>query len=137
MGTLVFKDAHVTINSVELSDHVQSVTLNYSADDVEDTNMGDSTHQKMPNTLKNWSLDVEFAQDYAAGEVDATLFSLVGGSAVTVAVRPVNTTVAATNPEFTGSAVLLDYPPITGSVGERMTTTVHFEAAGDLTRSTS
>jgi hypothetical protein len=133
MATIVFTDAYVMINSVELSDHVKSVTLNYSADDVEDTNMGDTTHIHLGGLL-NWSLDVEFASDWASGEIDATLFSLVGAASVTVAVRPVNTTIASTNPEYTGSAVLLDYPPISGAVGELKTTTAHFEAAGALTR---
>jgi hypothetical protein len=133
MATIVFTDAYVMINSVELSDHVKSVTLNYSADDVEDTNMGDTTHIHLGGLL-NWSLDVEFASDWASGEIDATLFSLVGAASVTVAVRPVNATIASTNPEYTGSAVLLDYPPISGAVGELKTTSAHFESAGALTR---
>jgi hypothetical protein len=140
MSTVVFKDCYLSINAVALSDHVQSVTLDYSADEVEDTNMGDNTHKFMPSTLKNWSLEVEFSQDYAASEVDATLFSLVGGSAVTIAVRPTTDAASATNPEFGGAGVVLNYPPISGTVGEKKLASCTIKPSGssaDLTRSTS
>ena len=42
MATLVLTDASVNINSVNLSDHVTSVSVTYEADAVEDTNMGDT-----------------------------------------------------------------------------------------------
>ena len=76
----------------------------------------------------------DFFQDFAASEVDATLFGLVG-TAVAVAVRPLNTTIAATNPEYQGSGILTSYPPMSGAVGEELTTTARFvPASGDLVR---
>ena len=42
MATFVFTDASVTINSVDLSDHVRSVTLDLSAEEQDDTAMGRS-----------------------------------------------------------------------------------------------
>ena len=79
MATFVFKNGYVMVNNVDLSDHVRSVSLSYSAADVEDNNMGDSTQQRLAG-LKDWSLSVEFSQDYASGKVDATLFDLVGAA---------------------------------------------------------
>jgi len=135
MATLVLIDASVVINSVDLSDHVRSVTINYSADMVEDTNMGDDTHT-MLGGLKNWSMDIEFAQDYAAGEVDATLFALVGTS-FTIDVKPTSGAVAATNPKYTGTGILESYNPVSGSVGDLATASVAVQAAGTLSRATS
>lgn len=136
MATLVLTDASVTINSVDLSDHVKSVTINYSADMVEDTNMGDDTHLMKGGGLKNWSMDVEFAQDYAASSVDATLFPLVG-STFTVDVLPTSSSVSATNPKYTGTGILESYTPIAGSVGELSTAPITINAAGSLSRATS
>lgn len=136
MASSVFSNAFVSINGVDLSDRVKNVTLNYAADDIDDTNMGDTTRVHKAGLL-DWSVEVEFAQDFASGEVDATLFSLVGASAVAVIVRPDNAAASATNPSFSGSAVLLSYPPIGGSVGELHTTSASFQAAGPLSRSTS
>ena len=41
MGTFVMTDASVTINSVDLSDHVRSLTFTYEGEAIDDTNMSD------------------------------------------------------------------------------------------------
>lgn len=133
MGSFVLTDASVTINSVDLSDHVLSCTLDYSGDLQEETAMGDGTRKRLSG-LKDWSLSVEFKQDFAASKVDATLFALIGGAAVPIIVIPVNDTVSATNPSFSGNAVLESYPPIGNAIGELAQTTAVFQAAGDLSR---
>ena len=135
MATSVLTDASVTINSVDLSDHVTSVSITYEADAVEDTNMGDTTHTQLGGLL-NYSVDVEFSQDYAASKVDATLFSLVG-STTTVVLKPTSSAVSATNPCFTGTMLLTSYPPISGAVGELATASASFVSAGALARATS
>jgi len=134
MAQLVLTDASVTINSVDLSDHVKSVTLNYSADMNDDSAMGDTTHSRIGG-LKDWSLDIEFQQDYASSKVDATLFPLVG-STFTVIVIPVNDTVTATNPSFSGTGILESYPPIAGAVGDEALASVTIQSAGTLARNT-
>jgi hypothetical protein len=135
MTTLVLVDASVDLNSVDLSDHVKSVTLNYSADMVEDTNMADDTHL-MKGGLKVWSVDLEFAQDYAASEVDATLFPLVG-TEFPVIIKPTSGATSATNPAYTGTGILESYNPVSGAVGELAAATVTIQAAGTLSRATS
>ena len=132
MAQLVLTDASVTINAVDLSDHVKSVTLNYSADMNDDSAMGDTTHSRIGG-LKDWSLDIEFQQDYASSKVDATLFPLVG-STFTVIVIPVNDTVTATNPSFSGTGILESYPPIAGAVGDEALASITIQSAGTLAR---
>jgi len=137
MAAFVLTDAEVIINAVDLSDHVLSATLNYTGDLQEDTAMGDGTRSRLSG-LKDWSLEVTFKQDYSSGSVDGTLFALVGGAAVAVSFKPVKTNATSTtNPKFNGNAVLESYPPGGGGVGELAQTVVTFQAAGDLTRSTS
>ena len=136
MPTLVLNDAFVSINAVDLSDHVKSVTLNYSAEMLDDTAMGDDTKSNKGG-LKNWSVEVEFHQDYAASSVDATLFSLVG-TTFTVIVRPVESTaVGPTNPNYTGTGILESYNPVGGAVGELAAASITIQPAGTLTRATA
>jgi len=135
MSKIVLNDASVVINNVDLSDHVQSVTINYESELQDDTCMGDST-RTMLGGLKNWSIDVEFAQDFAAGEVDATLFSIVGSS-VPVVVKPASGAVSTTNPSYSGTGVIGSYNPMGNSVGDLATAPVTIAAAGTLTRATS
>lgn len=136
MAVFAYKDASVVVNSVDLSDHVRSATVNYEADELDSTAMGDDARERIAG-LKSFSIDVEFNQDFAASEVDATLFSLVGAAAFTVTVKPLSDAVSATNPSFSGSCLLTSYSPLSGSVGDLATTSTTFVGSGDLTRATS
>ena len=71
MPTLIYTDALVTINAIDLSDHCRSVQLNYEAEILDDTAMGTSGTRSNRPGLKNWTLTVEFYQDFAAASVDA------------------------------------------------------------------
>ena len=135
MAHIVLTDVSVVLAGVDLSDHLTSITLDYSADAVEDTNMGDTTHQRIGG-LKDWSVALDFSQDYAAGEVDATLFSAVG-TLITFVGKPTSASVGAANPSYSGTALLESYPPISGAIGEKATVSVSLSAAGALTRATS
>jgi hypothetical protein len=136
MAVMVLKDAFVSINSVNLSSYVTDVTLNYEAEIKDITAMGATSKAKIAG-LKNASIDITFNQDFGASAVDATLFSLVGGSAVTVEVRPTSGSRSATNPGFTGSGIVVSYTPVAGRVGDVASTKVKIEITGDLTRATS
>jgi len=135
MAQIVLTDVSVTINSVDLSDHVTSVTINHDADAVEITAMSDTAH-KFTGGLENISVTVELQNDYAASSVDATLSPLVG-STTTVLIVPTSAAVGATNPSFTVSdALCVSYQPVSGGVGELGTASVEFQG-GTLVRAES
>ena len=96
--------------------------------------MGSSGFKSREAGLKDWSVEVEFYQDYASSKVDATLFPLVGAAAFAIHVKPENAEISATNPDFTGNVILPEYTPVSGAVGELSTVTVTFEGAGALDR---
>ena len=121
MANIVLKDAYVMINAVDLSDHVKSVTLNYKAELLDDTAMGDSGRSRIAGLL-DWDADIEFYQDYAASNVDATLFPLAGAAAFAVKIQGVSGTISATNPQYQGNGVLESYQPVGGSVGDNAMT---------------
>ena len=136
MAKLVLTDVFLSVNGVDLSNDVQSVSLNYEAEEQDSTTMGDDTREALGG-LKNWSMDVSFAQDFASGQVDATLFSIVG-SQVAIILRADNTAgVGATNPNYTGTGLITSYSPIGNSVGDLAVSPVTIKSAGTLTRATS
>lgn len=136
MAKFILTDADVVINGVDLSSYINSVAINYSADQHEDTGMGQDTHTFIGGGLKNWTMEFELNQDFAANTVDATLFPLVG-AAFSVIVKPTSASVSATNPSFSGTGVLESYPPLGGSTGDMATTSISINAGSVLTRSTS
>ena len=135
MAEFVFTDPYLTINAVDLADHVRSARLNYSAEMKDITAGGDDTRIRLGG-LKDWSIDVEFNQDFAASKVDATLFGLVG-STFAIELRPSSGAVSATNPKFTGTGILESYPPIDGAIGDEATVSITIQAAGTLSRATA
>lgn len=129
MTTFVLTNAEITINSVILSDRCRAVSIDYSAEPQDDTTMGAGTRTQIPGLL-DWTIEVEFVQDFDASEVDVTLFSLVGAAAFPILVRPDAGTISATNPEFTCNGMLESYPPLGNTVGEIATTTARFRPSG-------
>ncbi len=138
MAKMVLKAAYLNLNSVDLSDHVESITINYEGKEVDATTMGDAAEWALPG-LKNWSIDIDWAQDYAAGKVDATIWPLVGGATFAVEARPSTAVVSATNPKWTGTGRIFKYNPIAGSVGQlaKAKTTVAPGDGTDLVRATA
>ena len=136
MAGIVLKNAYVKINNIDLSDHVTQVTIKYAAEIHDKTAMGATARSRIAG-LKDWSADIEFNQDFAAGEVDATLWSLVGAAPFAVEIRPDAGSASATNPKYAGSAVLPEYNPIDGQVGAFLKTKITLQGDGNLTRGTS
>lgn len=136
MAVQHFFNAYLLLNAVDLSDHVESIRLEYKADMLERTAMSNTEHRFMSG-LKDWSLEATLYQDYAAGSVDATLNGILGGAAVAFEVRPDSGAVAVTNPKWTGSVVLESYSPIGGGVGTLQKVSAKFKPATALTRATT
>ena len=125
MAVLVLTDADITVNGVVLSDRANSVTLNYEIDSVETTAFGSVGH-KFTGGLQNNSCDIEFMQDFAATEVEATIFPLVG-TTTTVTVRGTSGATSATNPLYTLSGTFLAaHTPVAAAVGELAMTSLSF-----------
>jgi hypothetical protein len=136
MAELIWNDAYFSINAVDLSNHVTSLTLNYGVELLDITAMGDGARDRIAG-YKDWSIEVEFNQDFAASSVDATMFPLVGAAATAIEIRPTSAAVGATNPKFTGNVIVESYPPVGGGVGEVLRTSSTLQGAGTLTRATS
>ena len=129
-------DYQVTVNGVDFSDHLSSVELTTDVEEQDDTTFGTNGWRSRRGGLKNGSITLNFFQDFAASEVDATLWPLLG-TATTVVVKPTSDAVSATNPSYTGSFLVAGYSPVNGTVGDLATTSVTWPAAGAITRATA
>ena len=136
MARIVLTNALVTVNAVDLSDYVASVTLNSSIDVVETTAFSSTAARSRIGGLADNSISLEFHQDYASGEVEATIYPLIG-TVTTVTVKPVNTTTSASNPLYTASALVSEWTPLNGAVGELATASVTWPVSGAIAKTTS
>lgn len=131
MAKLVLRDCFIEVDEVDFSDHVSSVEINLSKDEVDTTNFGGDGRERQ-HGLKDDSFVLNFQQDFDSGEVDDTLFPLWDDEdEFDVTVRPTSDSAATDNPEYSGTCILLEYQPLAGSVGELSETSVTFPAQRD------
>lgn len=136
MATFVSINAHVNINAVDLSDDCTKLGLDISADELEDTAFGDTYRSRVGGALKDTSWSLDFNQDHASSQVDATLWAALN-TVVTCYANPVTSSSSATNPRYSQSVLISKYPPFGNGVGELATVSVQWPGAGTLTRATS
>ena len=119
----------VKINSVDLSDHVTSVTINRTFDELEVTAMGDSSH-KFVKGLEASSVTIDFLNDTASANVLATLQAAWGQTVTCVFVQEKGspTVISATNPLYTVSLLVNNTTDINGAVGDMSTQSITFTA---------
>jgi hypothetical protein len=113
------------INAIDLSDHCTSVTLNQTADELEVTAMGDSSH-KFVKGLESATLTVSFLNDQAASSVLDTLSDAFGTTVAFKLIQDKVAAVAATNKLFTGDILINNLTPINGAVGDMSTQDITF-----------
>lgn len=138
MSKVVLRNCFIEVDGTNFSDHVSSVTINLSKDDVETTNFGGDGRERVAG-LKDDSFEVTFQQDYANASTDAVLYPLWNNEdEFTVKVRPTSAIVGVNNPEYSATCILLEYSPLDGDVGDLSETDVEFPAQRTgITRATA
>ena len=135
MAKLVLTNASVTIGGIDLSDHINNITLDTKYDIVETTAFGDTAKKRVAG-LADHSISLDFMQDYAASNVEATIYPYLG-TAVTIVIKPVAGTTTATNPQYTVSALVSEWQPLKGQIGSLATASVTWPVSGAITKATS
>jgi len=125
----------LTVNSVDLSDHVTALTINRTFDELEVTAMGDDGH-KFVKGLEASSITIDFLNDTASAETLATLQAAYGTS-VTVTAKQTSAVVSATNPLYTMTCLVNNLTDINGAVGDIGMQSVTWSVSGTVAVTTA
>jgi hypothetical protein len=125
----------LTVNAVDLSDHVTAVTLNRVFDELEVTAMGDSGH-KFVKGLEASSITIDFLNDTATSEVLQTLQGVFGTN-TTVTLKQETGATSATNPLYTMTCLVNNLTDINGAVGDLGMQSVTWNVSGTVAVTTS
>ena len=137
MSVYLSNGVQVTVNSVDLSSLVSSVTLNHSFDELEITSMGDTGHRFVKG-LEASSVTIDFFNDSASAKTLQTLNSTsVWGNNVTVTLKQSSAATSAENPLYTMSCLINNTTPINGAVGDLSTQSVTWNVSGAVAITTS
>ena len=125
----------LTVNAVDLSTLVTSVTINRAADELEITSLGDSGHRYIKG-LEASSITIDFINDSASSKTLQTL-QTNWGSNVTVTFKQVDAVVSATNPLYTMTCLINNITPVNGAVADLSTQSVTWNVSGTIAITTA
>jgi len=132
MAVFLNNKVGLKINNVDLSDHVTSITLNQSFDELEVSAMGDTAH-KFVKGLESATLTVSFLNDQASANVLATLSAAYGTTVAWKAINDKVASVSATNQLYSGDILVNNLTPINGGVGDLSTMDITFTVNSAVT----
>jgi hypothetical protein len=136
MSAIVLTNAFVSVNSVDLSAYITSVTLNTTRDVVETTGFSTTGARTRVAGLQDNSITLEFNQTFATSLVEQTIYPLIG-TTTTVLVRPTSSTASTTNPSYSATCLVSEWTPLAGNVGELATASVTWPISGAITKATT
>ena len=136
MAVFLNNGVGVKVNSVDLSDHVNNITLNRNFDELEVTAMGDSGH-KFIKGLEASSITLDFLNDTATASVLQTLQAAWGTNVTVVLLQNKGTAVSATNPLYTMTCLINGTTDINGATGDLSTQSVTWNVSGTVAVATT
>jgi hypothetical protein len=125
----------VTLNSVVLTDHVTSATINRTFDELEVTAMSDTSH-KFVKGLEASTITLDFLSDTAAANVNATL-QAAWGTTVPITLKQTSAVTSATNPLYSTTILVNNTTDINGAVGDIATQSITFTCNSPIVITTS
>jgi hypothetical protein len=137
MATFLANGAVVTVNAVDLSTYVSSVTIGQSFDTLEVTAMGDAGHKQIAG-LENSTISIDFMADFASSKVNQTINGATAGnglvgSTTVVTVKPAAGTIGAGNPLYTMTCLVTEWPQVY-NVSELATISVTWPVNGSIVK---
>ena len=131
MAVFLNNQVGVKVNSVDLSDHVNQITLNRNFDQLEVTAMGDSGHRFIKG-LEASSITFDFLNDTSSASVLQTLQAAWGTNVTVVLLQNKGTAVSATNPLYTMTCLVNNTTDINGATGDLSMQNVTWQVSGTI-----
>jgi hypothetical protein len=135
MAIYLSNTVQVTLNSVALTDHVTSATINRSFEELNVTAMGD-TAVRFVKGLEASTVTLDFLSDTAAANVNATL-QAAWGTTVPLTLKQSSAAVSATNPLYSTTILVNNTTDINGAVGDIATQSITFTCNSPIVITTS
>jgi hypothetical protein len=124
--TVYLSNPTVFIGAVDVTQNTSAASLEIGYDSLSATTFGDTGH-RFVSGLQMVNVTLTMFNNYGAGEVEATLFDVVGDGTTTLVISPAGSTESASNPEYTiSNAMMSSFTPIVTTVGELSQVSVTF-----------
>ncbi len=135
MAVQVIINPQIVVNSVDLTNRIDSVSLDETYADVDTTAFGSGSKTRTAG-LGDHKVTLSFQQDFAAAEVEQTVYPLIG-TTTSVTIKPLNATTSSTNPAYTFTVLVTGWKPVDGKVGALLVSSVTWPISGGITKALS
>jgi hypothetical protein len=125
----------LTVNAVDLSSLVTSVTINRAFDELEVTALGDQGHRFVKG-LEASSITIDFINDADTAKTLQTLQTTWGTNTV-VTFKQSSGITAPSNPLYTMTCLINNTTPVNGAVADLSTQSVTWNVSGTIAVTTS
>lgn len=129
MAVFLNNKVGVKVNSVDLSDHVQSASLNRNFTELDVSAMGDAGVKRIKG-LEDSSVTISFLNDTATAKTLQTLQAAWGTNVTVIMIQDSTAAVSATNPLYTFTALVNGTTDINGAVSDLATIDVTWNVSG-------
>jgi hypothetical protein len=136
MPKMVLTSEYLAINGVDLSAYTSKAEVAVEVEEKDVTTYGSAGWKEVIGGLKSGNIAIEFKNDFAAAALDAIMWPLLG-TVPTFEVRPTSAIAGTSNPKYTGSLLVKNWNPVTGSVGDEASVSVTYPTSGAVVRATS
>jgi hypothetical protein len=136
MAVFLNNNVGVKIATIDLSDHVKSVTITRQFDELETSAMSVTGHTFIKG-LESSTIAIEFLNDTATSSVLQTLQTNWGTNAAFSIIQTKGTAVSASNPTYQGLVLVDHTTDINGTVADLGTQSITFTVSGSITVSPS
>ena len=132
MAVFLNNGVQVTVDpgsgSVNISDHVQSVTINESFDELDVTAMGDGSHKFIAGLEAN-SVTMDILNDLTSSPAITTVLQSCWKKNCVFTFKQTNAAVSTTNPLYTVTLLVNNLTPINGATGDVSVQSLSFNAS--------
>ena len=135
MAIFLSNDVQVTLNAVDLTDHVTSASISRVFDELEVTAMGDTSHVFVKG-LEASTITLDFLNDTATTNVLQTL-QAAWGTTVALTLKQTSAATSATNPLYSTTVLINNTTDINGAVGDISTQSITFTCNSPIVITTS
>jgi len=136
MPIMVLKTAYLALNGVDRSANTSKAELAVEVEEKDVTTFASNGWKEVLGGLSSGGLAVTFKNDVAASALDSAMWALLG-QVVTFEVRTSNAVVGTGNPKYTGSVLIKNWTPISGSPGDVNEASYTFPTSGPVARATA
>lgn len=132
------QNSYFKLGTYDLSQCVQSISLNINYEQLDVTASGDSSRKYLKGLAAHQiSGTLYLTQDAIAAQATRAVLDSLKGTAAAFEVAPNGSTASSTNPKYSGSCFVNAYTPVNGAQGDVATIDFTFDCTTDVTITTA